>query len=188
MTTANIITISRIAMIPCFVLAAVYYVDGFKMGVVEDWQYRLTVALFTLTAVADGVDGCVARRFNQKTRLGSILDPVADKALLITALLFLSWNHGDAFNQLPLWFPILVLSRDIIVVLGVAIVFMMGRGFDIQPHWTGKFATVLQMITIGLVLLRVPTPSWQAPLWLAGFFTLISGIIYVVHGARKLGA
>ena len=188
MTAANIITISRIALIPCFVVAVVYYVEGFKEGTSADWQYLLAVGLFAITAISDGVDGYVARRFNQKTRLGSILDPLADKALLITALLLLSWDHAGAFDRLPLWFPILVLSRDIMLVAGVAVAYMMGGGFEIKPHWLGKIATVLQMVTIGMVLLKFPAVKWQLPLWLAGGCTLLSGIVYVVQGARKLGS
>lgn len=186
MTLANIITIVRIAMIPGFVLAMVYYTDGVKRAETEEWQRWLAVTIFILAAVTDGVDGYIARRYNQITRLGSLLDPIADKALLLTALLFLSWDHGEAFDRLPLWFPVIVLSRDIMVVLGVALVFMMGRGFDIHPHWVGKIATVVQMITIGLVLLKVPDPWWHTPLWVAGVCTLISGAIYVVQGCRKL--
>ena len=185
-TLPNIITILRIAMIPCFVLAVVYYVEGVKMGMTQEWQRWLAVTLFAAAAISDGVDGYIARRFNQKTHLGSLLDPIADKALLLTALLLLSWNHNNAFDQLPLWFPVVVLSRDVIVVLGVALVFMMGRGFDIHPHWMGKVGTVLQMVTIGMVLLRVPNLYWQMPLWLAGGCTLISGTIYVIQGAKKL--
>src|SRR3989338_6523115 len=147
-TLANIITISRIGLIPCFVLAVMYYTAGVKKGTPQEWLHWTSVAIFILATTTDALDGYVARRFNAKTRLGSILDPIADKALLLVSLLLLSWNTGGAFDQLPLWFPIVIISRDMMVILGVAIVFMMGRGFDIQPHWIGKVATVLQMITM----------------------------------------
>lgn len=188
MTLANIITLMRIALIPCFVLAVMYYAEGVKRGSAEEWQRILAICLFTLAAVSDGIDGYVARKMNQKTRLGSILDPIADKALLLSSLLLLSWNHGDAFDQLPLWFPIVILSRDVFVVVGVLIVFMIGRGFDVHPHWIGKAATVLQMVTIGLLLLKVPDLYWRTQLWVTGIFTIISGVIYFVQGARKMAS
>ncbi len=188
MTLANIITLMRIAMIPFFVMAAVYYAQGVKAGVPREWLHWTAVGLFALTAGTDGVDGFVARRMKQVTRLGSILDPIADKALLLSALLLLGLNPGEAFMPMPLWFPILVISRDLIVVLGVAVVFMMGRSFEIQPHWTGKAASALQMITVGLVLMNLWDLYWLPPLVLATLCTLVSGGIYVVQGARKLSA
>ncbi len=187
MTLANIITLTRIALIPCFVLAVTYYAQSVQHGTPESWEHALAILFFTLAASTDALDGYLARRLNQKSRLGTILDPIADKALLVTALILLSWNHGDAFDQLPLWFPIVIISRDVIVVLGVAVVFMMGKGLHVQPHWIGKVATVLQMITAGLVLIRVPSLYWTLPMWIAGVFTVISGVIYVIQGSYKVG-
>jgi len=186
MTTANILTIIRLLLVPCFALAVVYYSAGFKEGNPEEWQRWLAVVLFAISAVTDAVDGYIARRFNQQTHLGSILDPIADKALLLTALVTLSWNHGRAFDQLPLWFPIVILSRDVLVVFGVGLIYVMARPFDLNPHWIGKIATVLQMMTLGLVLLKVPDSSWLGLLWAAGICTVVSGGIYVVQGTRML--
>src|SRR5438105_101089 len=106
MTLANIITLIRIALIPCFVLAIMYYAEGVKNGTPQEWHRLLGVAFFTIAAATDAVDGYIARRLNQKTRLGSILDPIADKSLLLVSLLLLSFNRGGAFDQIPLWFPI----------------------------------------------------------------------------------
>ena len=186
MNLANTITLSRMAMIPCFVLAVLYYAKGVAIGAPQEWQRWLAMTFFALATLSDGVDGYIARHLNEKTRLGSILDPIADKALLLTSLFLLSWNHGRAFDQIPLWFPVIVISRDIVVVLGVALIFMMGRGFDVQPSWTGKIATALQMITLGIVLLKLPGLYWEIPLWAAAVCTVVSGAAYVVHGMRKL--
>ncbi len=90
-------------------------------------------------------------------------------------------------KALPFWITAVVISRDILVVLGVAVVFMMGRGFEIHPHWLGKTATVLQMITLGMVLINAPDPWWRTPLWTAGITTVLSGGIYIIQGVRKLG-
>ena len=188
MTTANILTISRLVMIPCFAIAVAYFSAGFQEGQPEEWLRWLAVAFFVVAAITDGVDGYVARRFNQRTRLGAILDPLADKALVLTALLFLSWNPGRAFDQLPLWFPIIILSRDVLVVFGVALVWIMSREPEIRPHWIGKIATALQMVILGLILLKSPAAWWQTPLWAAGICTVTSGAIYVVQGTRLLGA
>ncbi|MDD2709741.1 MAG: CDP-diacylglycerol--glycerol-3-phosphate 3-phosphatidyltransferase [Verrucomicrobiae bacterium] len=184
-TTANMVTIARLVMVPCFALAVIYYAQGVKRNEPEEWQRWLAVALFALASLSDAVDGFIARRFNQKTLLGAILDPVADKALLLTALLILSMNFGNAFAQLPLWFPIVILSRDIFIVLGVALLWMMNRQIEIRPNFSGKAATFLQMLTLGLVLLKVPNLYWQVPLWAAGFLTIFSGSLYVIKGLHR---
>lgn len=186
MTLANVITLFRIALIPCFITAALYYAHGVKHGEPLEWHRWLAVIFYTVATITDGIDGFVARRMHQQTRLGSILDPLADKALLLSALVLLSFNPGDAFEQLPLWFPIVIVSRDVVVVIGVAIVFMMGRGFDVRPHWIGKVATLLQMITIGVILIKLPYSF--VFVWSAGITTMISGIIYVIQGMKKLNS
>ena len=188
MTTANILTICRLVMIPCFAIAVAYYSAGFQEGQPDERLRWLAVTFFAIAAITDGVDGYVARRFNQRTRLGAILDPLADKALVMTALLFLSWNPGRAFDQLPLWLPIIALSRDVLVVFGVALVWIMSREPEIKPHWIGKTASVLQMAILAFVLMKAPVVYWQAPLWMAGICTVISGAIYIVQGTRLLGA
>jgi cardiolipin synthase (CMP-forming) len=188
MTLANIITISRIGLIPVFAFFVLYYADGLKKGKPVEWEYYVALALFITIAVTDGMDGYVARKYNQKTKLGSILDPLADKTLLLTTLIILSINPGDAFPQMPIWFIIVLLSRDLILLMGVIVIFMMGKMLEVTPHWIGKVATLFQMLTIGMVLLRLPEHYWNIPLWAAGIFTAVSGVIYVVQGSKKLGA
>jgi len=176
MTLANIITITRMGLIPAFAIFVLYYADGVKKETPEEWQYWLSISLFVLIAVGDGVDGYVARKYNQKSRLGSILDPLADKTLLLTTLIILSINPSNVFPQMPLWFVIVLLSRDVLLVMGVVVVFMMGKSMEIKPHWVGKVATLFQMVTIGLVLFRVPELYWFYPLWIAGICTAVSGV------------
>lgn len=186
MNLPNILTLCRIAAIPVFALALLYYSAGFQEGAPSPWLRRLATGVFLGAVVTDALDGFLARRFHQKTRLGTILDPLADKLLLLTALVLLCWNHANAFPQLPLWFPVLIFSRDIIVVLGIAVIFMLGRGLEVRTHWIGKVATVLQMTTLALVLLGLPGAPLTAAVWLTGLTTLVSGVIYFTRGVKLL--
>jgi CDP-diacylglycerol--glycerol-3-phosphate 3-phosphatidyltransferase len=184
--SANIVTVVRLMMVPCFALAVVYYAEGVRTGNALAWQRWTAVTLFSVASLTDFLDGCLARWLKCQTRLGSILDPLADKALLLTALLLLCLDSGNAFSRLPLWFPVVIVSRDLFVVSGVALLWMIHRQVEIKPHWTGKWATVLQMITLGLALLKMPDPYWQIPLWIAGICTITSGFLYLVQSMRHL--
>ena len=98
MTTANKITILRILLIPFFVVEVLYYVKTGTEG------HRIAALLcFAVAAIFDGVDGYVARRFHQKTELGAVLDPLADKLLLVSAVVLLSFDHTPHFEAIPLW-------------------------------------------------------------------------------------
>ena len=87
MTTANKITLVRILMIPAFVLMALYYGESIKRGQPEEWQRYTAIMIFLVAAVSDGLDGYIARRYNQKSALGVILDPIADKGLLLSGII-----------------------------------------------------------------------------------------------------
>jgi CDP-diacylglycerol--glycerol-3-phosphate 3-phosphatidyltransferase len=193
MTTANKITIARILMIPLFVLMAIYYGRD-----KEAWQRWSAVALFVIAAASDGIDGYIARRHNQRSRLGVILDPLADKGLLLAGIITLTYSNWG--YEFPLWFPVLVIARDVIVVAGaIALQFVNGT-VKVRPSWTGKVATVLQMIAIGLVMLQwnafahdltvgrhvIRVSFLDVPVLLAGLFTAISGCGYVVDGIAQL--
>ncbi|MES2571063.1 MAG: CDP-alcohol phosphatidyltransferase family protein, partial [Verrucomicrobiota bacterium] len=103
-------------MIPCFVMMAIYYGQGVKNGHPQEWQRWCSVAIFVIASASDGIDGYIARRYNQRSRLGEILDPIADKGLLLAGILTLSF--GNWRYEFPIWFPVLVIARDIIVVAG----------------------------------------------------------------------
>src|ERR1041385_7065977 len=115
MTTANKITVVRILMIPAFVTMAIYYGESVKRGQALEWQRFAAIAIFILAAVSDGLDGYVARRYNQRSKLGIILDPIADKGLLLSGIITLSltnWSEMDAdTGKFPVWFPVLDLAR-----------------------------------------------------------------------------
>ena len=192
MTTANKITVVRILMIPVFVTLAIYYGESIQEGNSQEWMRFTAVSVFLLAAVSDGLDGYVARRYNQRSSLGMILDPIADKGLLLSGVITLSisnWSQVDPhYGKLPAWFPVLVISRDTVILLGSALLHVLNGTMRVRPSWTGKVATVLQMAAIAWVMLQFRIPPLIYIVFAAGFFTLISGVIYVRDGVRQLTA
>jgi len=116
MTTANKITIFRILMVPFFIVQVLYYIGGGGEG-----HRFLAVLAFALAALSDGVDGYIARRYGQQSELGAILDPLADKLLLVSGIVLLSLHREEYLPQLPLYLTTTVLSRDILLLLGVLV-------------------------------------------------------------------
>ena len=192
MTTANKITIIRILMIPAFVTMAIYYGESIKRGERLEWQRFTAIMIFILAAVSDGLDGYVARRYNQRSTLGVYLDPIADKGLLLSGIITLSisnWSEADPdYGRFPAWFPVLVISRDAILFVGAAVLYLLIGKVQVKPNWTGKVATVLQMIAIGWVMLQLRLLPLFYVVVAAGFFTAVSGIVYVTDGVRQLQA
>ena len=190
MTTANKITIVRILMIPAFVTMAIYYGQSVQRGEPLEWQRFTAIAIFLVAAISDGLDGYVARRYNQRSALGVILDPIADKGLLLSGIITLSisnWSETDpTYGRFPAWFPVLIITRDAVIVVGSVVLHLLNGKVQVRPSWTGKVATVLQMAAIAWVMLQlrfIPLPYIVAA---AGFFTFVSGIIYVRDGVRQL--
>lgn len=200
MTTANKITIARILMIPLFVLMAIYYGKSIQRGEPQEWQHFAAIAIFLLAAASDGLDGYIARHWNQRSKLGAILDPIADKGLLLTAVITLSFCNW--VYEIPLWFPVLLVTRDTLILLGTLLLHYLVGKVEVRPSWTGKTATALQMAAISGVLLQwdwfqhtfhlgfttLTLNFLDIPVFLAGLFTLISGIGYVLDGIRQLHA
>ena len=193
MTTANKITITRILMIPMFIGMAVYYGHGVQKGEPEEWQRAAAILIFVLAAASDGLDGYIARRYNQKSRLGVILDPIADKGLLLSAVITLSFSNW--YYEFPLWFPVLVITRDVVVVTGSLLLHYFYGKVEVRPSWAGKIATALQMLSIAGAMLQVDyegTLLGHRILWLdaivalTGLFTFVSGAGYVMDGIRQL--
>src|SRR6266567_6273987 len=150
------------------------------------------IAIFLMAAVSDGLDGYVARRYNQRSSLGVILDPLADKGLLLSGIITLSisnWSDIDPdYGRFPAWFPVLVISRDAVILVGAIVLYLLNGKVQVKPNWTGKVATVLQMIAIGWVMLQFHFLPLLYVVIAAGVFTLISGIVYVTDGVRQLQA
>ena len=200
MTTPNKITITRIMMIPLFVMMAIYYGRSVQAGAPLEWQRWVATALFVIAAASDGVDGYIARRYNQRSRLGEILDPIADKGLLLAGIITLSVSNWRF--EFPVWFPVLVIARDVIVVAGAITLQMLNGTVRVKPSWPGKIATALQMFAIACIMLQLDLfrttlslGSWKIdlhfldiPVWFAGFFTAVSGFGYIVDGLQQLHA
>lgn len=200
MTTANKITIARIMMIPVFVMMAIYYGRSVQRGEPLEWQRWTAIAVFIAAAASDGIDGYIARRFNQKSQLGMVLDPLADKGLLLSGIITLSVSNWA--YEFPVWFPVLVVARDVVILSGTLTLHYLNGSVRVKPSWTGKTATALQMVAIALCMLQwnwfeksLAIGGWtlkvgtlDLSVWLAGFFTLVSGFGYVVTGIAQLHA
>ena len=190
MTTANKITLIRILMIPAFVTMAIYYGQSVQRGQPIEWQRFSAILLFLFAAASDGLDGYVARRYDQRSTLGVVLDPIADKGLLLSGIITLSitsWSKVDPeYGQFPAWFPVLVITRDAVIVVGTGVLYFLNGRVDVKPSWTGKVATVLQMAAIAWVMLQFHFLPLLAVVGAAGLFTFVSGIIYVLDGVRQL--
>lgn len=199
-TTANKITFTRIFLIPFFVMMAIYYGRGVAKGEPQEWQRYTTLAIFVIAAISDGVDGWLARHRGQRTQLGAILDPIADKGLMLAAIITLSMSNWK--YELPLWFPVVVIARDVLVVAGAVVLHMLTHQVRVRPSWAGKTATALTMTALSLVMLQWnwkltdvqlgnsqhPLEFLDVPVYLAGLFTVISAVGYVLDGIRQLHA
>lgn len=184
MTVANQITLARILLIPVFVAFALYYGRSCALGAPnESWRWA-AAATFLLAAGTDGIDGWVARRFNQRSRLGTILDPIADKGLLLTALITLTFSPWP--DKFPLWFLTLVIARDVLAIGGALLLGQMAGLRELTPHWTGKVATVAQMVALSALMLSFPHPWVSASVWIASAFTLASGAVYLAVCLKML--
>jgi cardiolipin synthase len=192
-TTANKITVARILMIPLFVTMAIYYGESIQRHAPLEWQRFTAIVIFLIAAVSDGFDGYIARRYKQRSSLGAVLDPIADKGLLLSGIITLSisnWSESDPdYGQFPIWFPVLVITRDAVILVGAGILhFFIGAKMRVKPSWTGKVATVCQMCAIAWVMLQLHFLPLIFVVIVAGVFTLVSGVIYVVEGVRQLQA
>jgi CDP-diacylglycerol--glycerol-3-phosphate 3-phosphatidyltransferase len=187
MTTANKVTILRILLSPFFVVELIYYL---QTG--NEIHRLLALLSFAVTAILDGVDGYIARRYNQKSELGAVLDPLADKLLLVSAIVTLSFNRSPHLGQIPLWLTGTVIGRDILLLIGIAVIRLTVGNVKVRPRVMGKIATVFQMGVVVWVLLgwdRDLNARWFGA-WALGaaICTGISGLLYVFDGIKQLGA
>jgi cardiolipin synthase len=174
MGLANWLTVLRILLIPVFVSLLVYRQKG------------PALVVFLAAALTDLLDGYVARQRGSQSRLGAFLDPLADKLLLISSFVTLTW-----LRVLPFWIAAVVISRDLILMMGALAIHMAGGRITPRPTAVGKLATFFQVLTVLIGLLRpfyaLPAIA-RAPVWLAAIFTVFSGLQYIVQGMRFLNA
>ena len=183
MTTANKITVVRILMVPFFIVQLMYYAEKGN-----EVHRLLAILAFALAAISDGLDGYIARHYNQRSELGAVLDPLADKLLLISGIVLLSLNNGPLLPRIPLWLTVTILSRDALLLIGLALLRYLHCKVVIRPVFIGKVATVLQMICVIWGLLKWPSQWLFYWCIAAAACTGVSGLIYVWLGMRQLSA
>lgn len=179
-TLANKITIARIIAVPVFIALMLYYRQGYE-------QLRwVALGVYLLAEVSDVVDGYIARHFRQKTKAGSILDPLADKMLFISALLCL-YHVGHEASwavQLPLWLVVAFVARDVILISGALLLQVYFGALEVKPNIWGKLTAFLQALCVVAVFIQLPLALWIW--WVALASTVVSGIIYMQEGIKRL--
>lgn len=179
MNFANKISTFRILSVPFFVACLIYYSPE------RDYLRFFALFIFILGVISDAVDGYIARKSRQFSKAGMVLDPLGDKLLLISAFICLyliqDLPRGLHF---PLWVVLIVISRDIIIILGAVVTFIIKQNIDISPTRWGKLTTTFQMLAVILVLLQIQVSNifWTV----AVCFTVISGMDYVRRGFKDL--
>ena len=180
LTLANQLTLLRMLLIPGFVILVLYGHLG----------WALTV--FVTAGVTDGLDGIIARRSGQKTSLGAWLDPMADKLLLVTTFIVLTLPGLDLANRLPVWLTVTIISRDVVIVLTIAIVNLAIGPRTFRPSMFGKIATAIYILTAVMAMLfnylRVHSVIVDVFVWASLAITLISSFHYIWHAARIINA
>ncbi|HEX2456800.1 MAG TPA: CDP-alcohol phosphatidyltransferase family protein [Vicinamibacterales bacterium] len=172
LTTANQLTIARMALIPAFVILLLYEYRGWAL-----------VTFFT-AGITDLLDGLAARLTGEKTTLGAWLDPMADKLLLVTMFIMLTLPGVGSANRLPLWFTVLVISRDVAIVLTVAVVNLAVGRRTFRPSIFGKIATATYILT-GVITLYFNYLERPSPL--VGLFVYASLAITLISAFHYLG-
>ncbi len=172
-------------MVPVFAGIIFFYTHE------RDWLRQVALAIYVVSAASDVLDGYLARRLGQSTRLGARLDPLADKLIVNLGFVFMAANRelcirngaGGWSPAVPMWFPVVVLVRDVIIVLGAQLIKTRYGNVTVKPLWSGKMTTVFQMATIIAIL--IPVDFARYLLWAALAATVISGAHYIVHGLAE---
>ena len=176
-TTANQLTILRIVFVPLFIILLAYNELGWAFGT------------FVVAGITDVLDGIIARRFGQKTSIGAVLDPLADKLLMTSSIVILSLPQMEFHNTIPRWLMIVIIFRDAFILLVSLLVVLMVGWRVFTPSIYGKASTVMQVFTVLLVLYtnwqHVVVPELTIVFYMTGLMTAFSGIHYLVRGLRQ---
>lgn len=171
----NILTIIRILLVPLFVIA-----------LIKDLFFSALI-VFTVAGLSDGLDGLLARYFNQRTVLGAYLDPIADKLLIISAFVSLA-----ILKVIPGWLTVIVISRDVLILLGIAVFSITDISVDIKPSFVSKCTTVAQISTVIFILLNPEISGTEliknSFYWLTAGLSILSGFHYIYKGMNILQA
>jgi len=174
MTIPNLITSIRIILVPVFVI---YLINDKPLS---------ALVVFILAALSDGADGLIARVFDQKSKLGTYLDPLADKILLVAAFIVLAVR-----GLIPSWLTVIVISRDILILLGVLILFLNNVDLSIRPSMLSKMTTCLQLGSVFVVLAKNHMHFFsygsEYLFWVTGMLTISSGLHYMRYWFRIIG-
>ena len=174
MTIPNLITAIRIVLAPVFVI---YLINS---------QFLAALIVFLICAVSDGLDGILARVFNQKSKLGAYLDPLADKLVLVAAFVALS-----IIGILPPWLAVTVIARDTMILLGISVLFLNRLEIIIKPSFLSKTTTWAQFVTVLIVLSECYLPSatklYPYIFYVTGLLTIGSGLHYMYSGLKMIG-
>jgi len=179
LTFANKITIGRILVVPFFISTVLYYTPE------KDYLRFVALAVFLLAVMTDFIDGYIARTRHEKTKAGAILDPFADKILLMSAFICL-YKIGVFFNavRFPIWFVVAVISRDLILIFGSVIIQLVHGDLLIEPTRWGKANTFFQVSSVIGFLVQWPFTFF---LWdITIVLTVISGIDYIRRGIKVI--
>lgn len=174
MTIPNLITSIRIILTPIFII---YLIND---------NFLAALVVFILAGLSDAADGAIARLCDQKSQLGSYLDPLADKILLVAGFIALAIRE-----VVPPWLTVIVISRDVLILLGISILFLNRTDFTVRPSIWSKMTTCLQLLTVFVVLSRNHLPilsQFSAYIyWVTGLFTIISGLHYMRYWFGMIG-
>ena len=180
LTFANQLTLLRMLLIPLFVILVVY------------GQLGWALAVFVTAGVTDGLDGLIARFWRQKTRLGAWLDPMADKLLLVTTFVVLTLPNLGLTNRFPTWLTVCIISRDVVIILTVAIVNLAIGRRTFRPSIFGKIATATYIITAVAAMLfnylGYHSPIVDLLVWASLAITIVSSLHYIWHARRIIDA
>ncbi len=186
MTWATRITILRLILVPVFVTMILTYDDTTSQGRPEEfWRYA-AIAVFMIASLSDALVGYLARHWNQRSALGALLDPIADKLLLFSALITLGLVPAGHLRPFPLWFPAIIISRDALLLGGYGVLRNFRVPMDIRPHWTGKVSTFFTLLAIGAVLFKLGGWAIFTLCVLGAGFALVCTVIYVRQGLNLL--
>jgi cardiolipin synthase (CMP-forming) len=186
LTLANKITIARMLFIPFFILLVLYFEKSAAQSEPDSMLRWSATGVFLAIFLLDALDGYVARKRKEISRLGTLLDPLTDKAMLLSALVLLSLPSTAFAFSLPVWFVVLVISRDVILVGGALIIQSLVGKVTVRPRIAGKLTTFFQAMVILWVLLGLTQRILAGMVGIAATLTFISAVQYVFDGIAQL--